>query len=114
MAISRAKQSTVKRSKHAKEFQDKLATGREEAQAEQKALLEAHLPPFGLTVAVLFCSGFLFVFGLRDFLTTGKNIAGSWDDALMVRVWYCAFLRVYFLYFGMSAQVLQCNLKSRF
>jgi len=92
MAISRAKQPSVKRSKHAKDFQEKLAAGKEQAQVEQKALLEAHLPPFGLTVTVLLCSGFLLVFGLRDFLTTGKNVAGRWDDAMLVRAFVRSFV----------------------
>ena len=100
MAIPRNKAPSVRmpqRSKHAKDksaaasvsFQEKLATGREQAQAERQTLLEEHLPPVTLTVAILLCSGFCFLFALRDFLTTGKQIGGTWDEAMLVRASVC-------------------------
>lgn len=42
------------------------------------------LPPIYLQFGVLFLSGILFVFCLRDFLTTGKVIAGAPDAAYLV------------------------------
>ena len=53
--------------------------------AKEQTLLEAHLPPIGLTVVVFVCSGLLFILALRDFLTTGKNLGGTWDDMYLVR-----------------------------
>ena len=50
------------------------------------------LPPIGLQFSVLFCSGLLLVFGLRDFLTTGKNIAGVHDAAYLVRRCCCLYV----------------------
>ena len=86
-AISRAKQQTdVKRSKHVKpEFQEKPAAASQQAAAEERhALIEEHLPPFGLAVVLVVCSGFGFIFCLRDFLSTGKTIGGTWDEAMLV------------------------------
>lgn len=42
------------------------------------------LPPIALVCTVLLCSGALLVFALRDFLTTGRNIGGTWDEAFLV------------------------------
>ena len=47
-------------------------------------LAEAHLPPFSLVCIVILCSGFLFMLGLRDFMTTGRNILGDIDEAFLV------------------------------
>eukprot|EP00545_Synedropsis_sp_CCMP1620_P009420 CAMPEP_0119005578 /NCGR_PEP_ID=MMETSP1176-20130426/1808_1 /TAXON_ID=265551 /ORGANISM="Synedropsis recta cf, Strain CCMP1620" /LENGTH=390 /DNA_ID=CAMNT_0006957409 /DNA_START=57 /DNA_END=1229 /DNA_ORIENTATION=+ len=46
-------------------------------------LFEDHLPPLPLVFTVLFCSGALWVLGLRDFLATGKNFLGDMDDAYL-------------------------------
>jgi hypothetical protein len=43
-----------------------------------------HLPPLGLVVCVLICSGFLAVLALRDYWTTGKNFLGDMDEKLLV------------------------------
>jgi len=45
-----------------------------------------NMPPIGLVYAILFCSGALLMFALRDLLATGRNIAGPWDEAYLVRV----------------------------
>lgn len=52
--------------------------------SDKDALIEEHLPPMALVAAVMICSGPLFVFYMRDFLATGKVIAGRWDEDLMV------------------------------
>lgn len=44
----------------------------------------AHLPPLPLVLLVLICSGSLLVFAIRDLLSTGRNIAGTWDEAMLV------------------------------
>lgn len=44
-----------------------------------------HLPPLPLCLIVLLCSLGLLVFALRDFLTTGRNFSGTWDEAMLVR-----------------------------
>jgi hypothetical protein len=49
------------------------------------ALADDHLPPLLLTFLVVFCSGALLIFSLRDFLSTGRNIGGTWDEAMLVR-----------------------------
>lgn len=45
---------------------------------------EEHLPPLPLIFAALLCSGAMFILAARDFLSTGRNIAGAWDDAFLV------------------------------
>lgn len=62
----------------------KIEAGREERKAQVQAVIEDHLPPLLLVCCILACSGAMFIFCLRDFWTTGKNIAGSWDEALLV------------------------------
>lgn len=42
-----------------------------------------HLPPLPLVFVILFCSGAMWVFGLRDTLATGKNILGELDYAYL-------------------------------
>lgn len=76
----------VKRSRqHSKEMVVQIEAGsREERKAEKLAVIEEHLPPFLLTAVILVCSGAMLVWGLRDFWTTGKNIAGKWDEAMLV------------------------------
>ena len=90
----------MQRSKHDKDGQS-LSQGAagaslntDDEATQQKALIEAHLPPMILTVAVLVCSGFCFVFALRDFLLTGKNVGGLWDQAMLVRLAYYLVARV--------------------
>mmetsp|Transcript_23672 Transcript_23672/g.34961 ORF Transcript_23672/g.34961 Transcript_23672/m.34961 type:complete len:388 (+) Transcript_23672:106-1269(+) len=46
-------------------------------------LLLEHLPPLPLVFVILFCSGAMWVFGLRDALATGKNILGEMDYAYL-------------------------------
>lgn len=53
-----------------------------------------HLPPLPLCLIVLFCSLGLLVFALRDLLTTGRNIGGTWDEAMLVS----SFSRLFALY----------------
>jgi len=45
---------------------------------------EQYLPPLPLVFVVLACSGTLFVLAFRDFWTTGRNVAGTWDEAYLV------------------------------
>lgn len=80
------KQAVLKSSgsKHLKEIAAKMEAGKEEKKAEKQAAIEEHLPPLLLTFLILACSGAMLVLCLRDFWTTGKNIAGSWDEALLV------------------------------
>jgi len=93
MAASQQKPppAVLKRGKHAKQQQqqqqDKLSSSSSadpKQQQEQLLLIDEHLPPFLLTCIVLTCSGFCFVFCLRDFWATGKNIGGAWDEAMLV------------------------------
>jgi hypothetical protein len=51
---------------------------------EVATLADEHLPPLLLVLVVMACSGLLWVFALRDFLATGRVIAGSWDSAMQV------------------------------
>jgi hypothetical protein len=78
------KQAVLQR-KHSKEMVKKIEAGKQERKAEREIVIATHLPPWTLTVVMLVCSGMLLVFALRDFWTTGKNIAGGWDEALLVR-----------------------------
>lgn len=54
------------------------------AETESAIIIADHLPPLPLCLIVLFCSLALLVFALRDLLTTGRNIVGSWDEAMLV------------------------------
>jgi hypothetical protein len=45
---------------------------------------DMHLPPLSLVLTVLFCSGFMLMFALRDFMSTGRNILGEADEDMMV------------------------------
>jgi hypothetical protein len=81
------KQAVLQR-KHSKEMVKKIEAGKQERKAERGIVIAAHLPPWTLTVVMLVCSGMMLVFALRDFWTTGKNIAGGWDEALLVRAVY--------------------------
>jgi hypothetical protein len=50
----------------------------------QKEMIAEHLPPLALVFTVLACSGILWVFAFRDVFSTGRNIAGSLDEAMLV------------------------------
>ena len=52
-------------------------------------MLADHLPPIMLVMIVLACSGILWVFAVRDTFATGRNIAGSHDDAMLVSLVFC-------------------------
>jgi hypothetical protein len=84
MAAHRRKTQSLKSSKDvvdqktAEEAKDFLKA------AEKAPLALDHLPPLPLVFIVMACSGLLWVFALRDFLATGKNIAGAWDEAMLV------------------------------
>ena len=54
------------------------------ARDNNKKLAEEHLPPLPLVFTVLVCSGFLFMFAIRDFMATGRNIFGEADEAMLV------------------------------
>lgn len=56
----------------------------ESAAPTKEVITSDYLPPLPLVMTVLVCSGFLFVFGLRDVLSTGRNIGGAWDEAMLV------------------------------
>jgi hypothetical protein len=60
-----------------------------EATAPKLVVVDDYLPPLGLVLTVLACSGLLWVFGLRDVLATGRNIAGPWDEAMLVSCQPC-------------------------
>jgi hypothetical protein len=75
-----------RRNKGSKEIVSEDKIGRDGKNAA--ALAEEHLPPLFLVGVVLMCSGVLFVLAMRDFCSTGKVIAGSWDEAFMV-ILYC-------------------------
>ena len=47
-------------------------------------MLADHLPPLMLVSVVLLCSGILWVFAVRDTFATGRNIAGTHDEAMLV------------------------------
>ena len=68
--------------------------------ASTAQLAEEHLPPLLLVFVVLACSGLLWVFALRDILSTGRIIASSWDEAFQVYMIVCVVSHV------MTCQVL--------
>mmetsp|Transcript_28810 Transcript_28810/g.44288 ORF Transcript_28810/g.44288 Transcript_28810/m.44288 type:complete len:403 (+) Transcript_28810:3-1211(+) len=51
---------------------------------KQNQLIEEHLPPFPLVMAVLICSGALWVLAFRDVFATGRNIGGSLDEKMLI------------------------------
>ena len=57
---------------------------KDKEETERQELILEHLPPLPLVLIVLFCSGALLVFALRDLLATGRNIGGTWDEAMLV------------------------------
>ena len=80
-AMTTAKKDRIPKNKK----KDAAAANDKNDQEDKAALVEEHLPPLALVWIVLFCSGTLFVFAIRDFLTTGRNIGGAWDEAMLVR-----------------------------
>jgi hypothetical protein len=57
------------------------------APTKSEALLVLeHLPPLPLVFVVLFCSGALWILGLRDAVATGKMILGEIDEAYLVSI----------------------------
>ena len=70
---------TETRSKTAKEPQPKDAPAK-------SVDISGHLPPLGLVLTVMACSGFLFVYAFRDAFATGRNIGGDPDEAFLVRL----------------------------
>jgi hypothetical protein len=52
---------------------------------QKRHVAEEHLPPLPLILCILACSGAAFVLAMRDFWTTGRSIAGPWDQAVLVR-----------------------------
>ena len=68
---------------------DGVAPGprRDDSPTKNKALVVLeHLPPLPLVFVVLFCSGALWILGLRDAMATGKMILGEIDEAYLVSI----------------------------
>lgn len=85
-AKRRSPKSAVQRQK-ASETASKLENTAPNREEKDKIIAE-YLPPLSLTLIVLVCSGTLFLFCLRDFMVTGKNVAGPIDEAYLVRrIW---------------------------
>ena len=82
MAARRGQVKAAKQSKTAKT--DEEVTKEPKRELTQKEVVEEHLPPLLLTIIVLLCSGGLLMFSMRDAISTGKNIAGSFDEAMLV------------------------------
>jgi hypothetical protein len=68
-----------------KKLAEDILNGTKQAKGGAASVAEAHLPPLPLILAILACSGAVFVLAMRDFWTTGRNIAGPWDQAMLVR-----------------------------
>ena len=82
-AMDTARQSP-RRSKAAKA--DDATSAEAAKKQKQDQLILEHLPPLLLVLTILFCSGVMLVFSLRDFFTTGRNIGGEWDEAMLVGI----------------------------
>lgn len=78
--------TTASRPKQSKSVSkdDAPKTLKDQAIKSSSELAIEHLPPLMLIFTVLFCSGAIFVLAMRDFMSTGRVIAGEWDDAFMV------------------------------
>lgn len=92
MAARRGKTQDAKQTKVAKDAGEVIKAPKREK--TQKEVIDEHLPPLLLTYVVLICSGAFLMFSMRDAVATGKNIAGSWDEAMLVSV---TFLFLYAL-----------------
>lgn len=53
------------------------------AEKIRKDLVADHLPPMPLVLTILLCSGFMWVYGFRDMMATGRPIGGSMDEAYL-------------------------------
>lgn len=63
--------------------------------SELAAAAEKHLPPLFLVLVVLVCSGTMLVFAVRDFFTTGRVIAGEYDESFLVSyIVFVCYVRV--------------------
>ena len=82
MAVHRGEMQSAQQTK--KESNDSNTEAMKRNEVAQKELVLEHLPPLPLVFTILFCSGALLIFALRDFLTTGRNIGGTWDEAMLV------------------------------
>ena len=80
--MTQTKASTATTTKRSKK---ELAT---DSKAIPTGPVEEHLPPLPLVFFVLFCSGFLLLFGLRDFMMTGRNIMGNMDEKFLVSIYF--------------------------
>lgn len=84
MAAHRRKTQALKSNSNVVD-QKKIEEVKDAEKAAEKAQLALdHLPPLPLVFTVMAFSGLLWVFALRDFLATGRNIAGTWDEAMLV------------------------------
>lgn len=83
-ATKKISSSQQRRSKELK--QEHESKERDDLDHRKAFLAEEHLPPLFLVAVVLMCSGALFVLAMRDFVSTGKVIAGTWDEAMLVGV----------------------------
>jgi hypothetical protein len=82
MAARKGQVKAAKQSKTSKAYEE--ITKEPNREKTQKEVVEEHLPPLLLTIIVLLCSGGLLMFSMRDAISTGKNIAGSFDEAMLV------------------------------
>lgn len=80
-ALRRKAEQSLKSSKNVVNQKNKQE---KEPTKTSQQLAEEHLPPLLLVFTIMACSGLLWVFALRDFLATGRVIAGSWDYAMQV------------------------------
>ncbi|GKY97549.1 hypothetical protein MPSEU_000713100 [Mayamaea pseudoterrestris] len=84
MATASASVATKTRSRRNKGVKDVVVAKEQNTNDDVKdTLADEHLPPLFLVGVVLMCSGALFVLAMRDFFSTGKVIAGAWDEAMM-------------------------------
>ena len=77
---------------------EKMPDVKKEPVKPKAELAAEHLPPISLVFTVFVLSGSLFVLGLRDALATGKPIAGSMDQSMLVS-FVCVFLFCLTFYF---------------
>jgi hypothetical protein len=89
MAARQRQPQAAKQSKTTKAAEE--VTKAPKSEKTQREIVDEHLPPLLLTITVLLCSGALLMFSMRDAIATGKNIAGSWDEAMLVSVNACDY-----------------------
>lgn len=83
-AFKSSSSSSTKNSSSAELKKDDKATDEDTKREKAHQLVVEHLPPIPLVFVVLGCSGLLWLFALRDFMATGRVIAGVWDEAMLV------------------------------